>query len=287
MVSWCPDWEALDVREAAPDGPVAFCADLSPAGLLAAYRVGVYPFPASDEYVRALNEVVFADQVQDGRIRLVGKDAGEEAADPYAVSWWSPDPRPVLPVTAAHLSRSLARRLRNRLPWSTSMDLRFEQVVRECRAGRTPLWLTEELIASLIRLHDLGHAHSVEVWEDGELVGGAFGLKVGPVFSMDSMFFHRPGASKVAVADLAARFAQAGGVLLDAQRDSPHVRDLGGILIPREQYLRHLRRTTRDSLPMTTATLPARRLTPPTGSHDGGATPSSSAAGRNPRSRAG
>jgi leucyl/phenylalanyl-tRNA--protein transferase len=253
------------VREAAPDGPVAFGADLSPAGLLAAYRAGVYPFPASDEYTRALNEVVYADQVQEGRIPLVG----EESADPYAVSWWSPDPRPVLPVAATHLSRSLARRLRNRLPWSTSLDRRFEQVVRECRAGRVPLWLTDELIASLVRLHDLGHAHSVEVWEDGEdgdLIGGVFGLQVGSVFSMDSMFFHRPGASKVAVTDLAARFARAGGVLLDAQRDSPHVRELGCVLIPREQYVRHLRHTTHDTLPLPTATLPAHRLAEPTGS---------------------
>ncbi|MFK4100134.1 leucyl/phenylalanyl-tRNA--protein transferase [Streptomyces sp. NPDC019531] len=266
MVNRCACWEALDVSDAAPDGPVAFSADLSPASLLAAYRAGVYPFPASDEYTRALNEVVFADQVQEGRIPLVGVDAGEEAADPYAVSWWSPDPRPVLPVSAPHLGRSLARRLRNRLQWSTSLDRRFERVVRECRADRVPLWLTDELIASLVRLHDLGHAHSVEVWEDGDLVGGVFGLQVGSVFSMDSMFFHRPGASKVAVTDLAARFAEAGGVLLDAQRDSPHVRDLGGILVPREQYVRHLCHTTSDSLPIPTATLPARRLAKPTGS---------------------
>lgn len=262
MVSRCPGWESLDVLEAAPDGPVAFSADLSPAGLLAAYRAGVYPFPASDEYTRALNEVVFADEVEEGRIPLVG----EEPADPFAVSWWSPDPRPVLPVSATHLSRSLARRLRNRLPWSTSLDQGFERVVRECRGDRVPLWLTEELIASLVRLHDLGHAHSVEVWEDGNLVGGVFGLRVGSVFSMDSMFCRRPGASKVAVSDLAARFAQAGGELLDAQRDSPHVRDLGGILVPREQYVRHLRRTACDSLPMPTATLPAGRLAQPTGS---------------------
>ncbi|GAA1544889.1 leucyl/phenylalanyl-tRNA--protein transferase [Streptomyces albidochromogenes] len=258
----CPDWEALDVLEAAPDGPVAFCADLSPASLLAAYRAGLYPFPTSDDYARVLNEVLYADLVEEGRIPLVG----EESDDPYAVSWWSPDPRPVLPVSAAHLSRSLARRLRNRLPWSTSLNQRFEQVVRECRADRNPLWLTEELIASLIRLHELGHAHSVEVWEDSDLVGGVFGLQVGSVLSMDSMFFHRPGASKVAVSDLAARFAQAGGVLLDAQRDSPHVRDLGTLLVPREQYVRHLRRTARDILPMPTATLPARRLAQPTGS---------------------
>ncbi|MFJ9902562.1 leucyl/phenylalanyl-tRNA--protein transferase [Streptomyces sp. NPDC101152] len=261
-MSRCPDWESLDVLKAAPDGPVAFSADLSPAGLLAAYRAGVYPFPAADEYTRALNEMVFADQVQAGRIRLVG----EESADPYAVSWWSPDPRPVLPVSATHLGRSLARRVRNRLPWSTSLDRCFERVVRECRTGRAPLWLTDELIESLVRLHDLGHAHSVEMWEDGELIGGVFGLQIGSVFSMDSMFHHRPDASKVAVTDLAARFAQAGGALLDAQRDGPHVRGLGGVLVPREQYLRHLRRTGSDRFPMSTATLPVSRLAQQTGS---------------------
>lgn len=203
--------------------------------------------------------MVYDDQVQQGHIRLVGEDS----ADPYAVSWWSPDPRPVLPVSATHLSRSLARRLRNRLPWSTTLDQGFERVVRECRADRHPLWLTEELIASLVRLHELGHAHSVEVWEDGELVGGVFGLRVGSVFSMDSMFFHRPDASKVAVTDLGARFAQAGGELLDAQRDSPHVRVMGGVLIPREQYVRHLRGTALDNLPMPTSPLPASRLAEP------------------------
>ncbi|MHB9857567.1 leucyl/phenylalanyl-tRNA--protein transferase [Streptomyces sp. YIM S03343] len=259
-MSQYPDWESLDVLTAAPDGPVAFCADLSPTGLLTAYRAGVYPFPASDEYTSALNEVVFGEQVQEGRIRFVG----EASAGAYAVSWWSPHPRPVLPVAATHLSRSLARRLRHRLPWSTSLDRQFEQVVHACRADRTPLWLTEELIASLIRLHDLGHAHSIEVWENGDLIGGVFGLQIGSVFSMDSMFFRRPDASKVAVIDLAARFAQAGGELLDAQRDSPHVRSMGGVLIPREHYLQRLRRTRHDSHPMVTATLPARRLAQPT-----------------------
>ncbi|MFE9775351.1 leucyl/phenylalanyl-tRNA--protein transferase [Streptomyces sp. NPDC005931] len=260
MVIRCPGWEALDLTEAAPDGPVAFCADLSPAGLLAAYRAGVYPFPAPDEYARTLNEVLYADQVREGRIPIVGEG---EPADPYTVSWWSPDPRPVLPVSSAHLSRSLARRLRNRLPWSTSGDRRFEQVVRECRAGRAPQWLTEELIAGLVGLHERGHAHSVEVWEEGELIGGVFGLRVGRVFSMDSMFFRRPEASKVAVHDLAARFAQAGGLLLDAQRDSPHVRALGCTPLPREQYVRHLRGTGPDSSPIPGADLPARRLARP------------------------
>jgi leucyl/phenylalanyl-tRNA--protein transferase len=262
MVSRSSGWEALNVLTAAPDGPVAFSADLGHTSLLAAYRAGVYPFPAADEYTRVLNEVVYGGQVEEGRIHVVG-DQSDEA---YGVSWWSPDPRPVIPVSDAHLSRSLARRLRNRLQWSTSLDRQFERVVRECRGDRTPLWLTDELIASLVRLHDLGHAHSVEVWEDGELIGGVYGLQVGSVFSMDSMFFHRPDASKVAVTDLAARFAEAGGELLDAQRDSPHVHSLGCVLVPREQYVQSLRRTAGDSLPMPTATLPARRLAQPTGS---------------------
>ncbi|MFF9815168.1 leucyl/phenylalanyl-tRNA--protein transferase [Streptomyces sp. NPDC014006] len=270
MVNRCPSWEALDVGKAPPDGPAAFCADLSHTSLLAAYRAGYYPFPAPDEYARALNEVVYGDQVEEGRIPLVG----DESADPYAVSWWSPDPRPVLPVSAMHLSRSLARRLRNRLPWWTSLDLGFERVVRECRTDRVPQWLTDELITSLVRLHDLGHAHSVEVWEDGDLVGGVFGLLIGPVFSMDSMFFRRPGASKVAVTDLAVRFAQAGGVLLDAQRDSPLVRSMGGALLTRQEYVRLLRSTPRDGLPMPAVTLPASRLAQPadTCSADGPAT---------------
>lgn len=159
----------------------------------------------------------------------------------------------------AHLGRRLARRLRNRLNWSTSVDRAFARVVAGCAAGREQRWLTGELRASLEQLHEHGWAHSVEVWDDGELIGGAFGVRVGPVLSLDSMFHRRPDASRVALADLSARFTEAGGLLLDAQWDSPHIRSLGAATIPRTDYLSILTRGTGPSA-LPTALLPARRL---------------------------
>lgn len=137
----------------------------------------------------------------------------------------------------AQLGRRLVRRLRNQVAWSTSVDLVFERVVEECRIGRTPRWLTDPLVRGLCALHEEGRAHSVEVWEGAELVGGAFGVRIGPVLSLDSMFHRRPGAARVAIADLGARFAEAGGLLLDAQWDGPAVRSLGGAPMSRAEYL--------------------------------------------------
>ncbi|MFC8449239.1 leucyl/phenylalanyl-tRNA--protein transferase [Kitasatospora sp. NPDC057223] len=238
-----PSWSALDLRAAPADAPVAFCADLRPAGLLAGYRAGAYPMPAEDEYARYLSEARFEDGVEAGDIAVVGGgdgDDGRAGEVPYDVAWWSPDPRPVIVPGEERLGRRLARALRNRLAWSTSVDAEFARVVEECRAGRSPRWLTDPLKQGLCGLHREGRAHSVEVWEDGELIGGAFGVRVGPVLSLDSMFHRRPGAARVAIADLAARFAAAGGLLLDAQWDSPAVRDLGGTLMPRAGYLQLL-----------------------------------------------
>ena len=231
-----PSWSALDLRAAPADAPAAFCADLSPAGLLAGYRAGAYPMPAEDEYARYLSEARFEDGVAAGDIAVVG--GGAEV--PYEVAWWSPDPRPVIVPGEERLGRRLARALRNRLAWSTSVDTAFDRVVDECRVGRSPRWLTDELKQGLCGLHQEGRAHSVEVWEDGELIGGAFGVRVGPVLSLDSMFHRRPGAARVAIADLGARSAAVGGRLLDAQWDGPAVRGLGGTLMPRAGYLRLL-----------------------------------------------
>ena len=110
-------------------------------------------------------------------------------------------------------------------------------MAEECRAGREPRWLTDTLLESMVMLHAEGWAHSIEVWEDGDLIGGAIGVGVGSVLSGDSMFSQRPNAARIAVADMAARFAQAGGDLIDAQWDSPFLRSLGAEPIPREHYL--------------------------------------------------
>lgn len=258
MVRSRASWTGIDLTRTPGDGPVAFSARTDPDALLAAYRAGAYPLPAPDDIARAMSELTHEDDVAEGRIWLVDADAG----DPYSVSWWSPDPRPVLPVRGVHLGRGLTRQLR-RADWTTTLDRDFERVVHACRDGRSPQWLTDDLVRSLLALHRQGRAHSVEVWEDAELVGGVFGVRVGGVLSLDSMFRLRSGAATTAVADLADRFAEAGGTVLDAQWDSPHVRGMGAAPLPRAEYLTLLAGQPRDpdpSRPLSTDPRPARRL---------------------------
>ncbi|MFE6747736.1 leucyl/phenylalanyl-tRNA--protein transferase [Kitasatospora purpeofusca] len=265
MTATAPEelFAAVDVARAPADGPAAFGGDLAPGTLLAAYRHGLFPLPAADAYASAFNEARHEEAVEAGRIALL---PGPADADPYALAWWSPDPRPVLAPDGVRLGSKLARLLRNRLDWSTTADAAFEQVLAACAEGREPPWLTRDLREALTALHRLGGAHSVEVWEEGELVGGVFGIAAGPVLSLDSMFNRRPDAARVAVADLAARFAAAGGRLLDAQWDSPHVRSLGAAPQPRDRYLAALAAGNGPGAgtvaPLDTARLPAVRLAP-------------------------
>jgi leucyl/phenylalanyl-tRNA--protein transferase len=251
-----PDWESLEISPEARDCPVAFSADLSPASVLSAYMNGIIPFPAPDEYVRDINEFRYEDQVADGVIGLVGSSRD----DPYWVAWWSPDPRPVIRVGDVHLGRNVRKQLRRGTEWTTA-NRSFQRVAEECRAGREPRWLTDTLLESMTELHEQGWAHSIEVWQDRDLVGGAIGIGVGCTLSGDSMFSRRPNAARIAVADMAARFAQAGGVLVDAQWDSPFLRSLGAELVPRARYLPLVTRSAeRKVLPR--QPLPARRLRP-------------------------
>ncbi|MEU1282677.1 leucyl/phenylalanyl-tRNA--protein transferase [Kitasatospora sp. NPDC005856] len=228
-------FDALEGRLGSGDGPVAFGGSLGPGELLEAYRRGLFPLPAGDVYASAYNEAVYGDAVEAGEVALL-----PGGVDPYALAWWSPDPRPVIAPDGVRLGSGLARRLRNRSTWWTSADRAFRQVLAACAEGRQPPWLNGELAEALTRLHELGAAHSGEVWEGEELVGGVFGVAVGPVLSLDSMFRRRPDAARVAVADLGARFGAAGGRLLDAQWDGPHVRSLGAEPMARSRYLAEL-----------------------------------------------
>ncbi|MBO1420075.1 leucyl/phenylalanyl-tRNA--protein transferase [Streptomyces sp. FH025] len=245
-------FDGLDVQLAPADGPVAFGGRLDAGELLAAYRRGLFPLPAADVYASAYNEARYGGA--DGVALLPGGD------DPYALAWWSPDPRPVLRPDGVRLPGRLARRLRNRAQrWMTTADRAFGEVLAACAEGRQPVWLTAELASALVELNALGAAHSVEVWEGEELVGGVFGVVVGPVLSLDSMFHRRSDAARVAVADLGARFGAAGGRLLDAQWDGPHVRSLGAAPMARSRYLAELAAAARTG-PLPGDRLPVARL---------------------------
>jgi leucyl/phenylalanyl-tRNA--protein transferase len=237
-----PDWESFELAPGTGDGPVAFCADLSPASVLGAYRRGIFPLPAADERFRTINEVRYEERVADGTIGLVG--SGRD--DPYWVAWWSPDPRPVISVGHVHLGRNTRKRLRGSEVWTTA-DARFGRVAEECRAGREPRWITDTLARTLTELHAEGWAHSIEVWLDGDLIGGAIGIGIGRIISGDSLFSRYPGAARIAVADMAARLGLAGGLLIDAQWDSPFLRSLGAGPLPRERYLALLTRSAAAS----------------------------------------
>jgi leucyl/phenylalanyl-tRNA--protein transferase len=246
-------WEAVDPATAPADGPVAFGGDLRPETLLGAYRHGLYPFPADAAEHRLFNELSYEPEVAEGRVKLL---AG--SPEPYALAWCSPDPRPLILLEQAHIQRSLRRQLR-KTTWTTTVDACFERVTAGCREGRAQRWLTDELLAGLGRLHESGHAHSVEVWEEGELIGGTFGVRTGPVFSADSQFTRRSGAGKVAVTDLTRRFAEAGGAAIDVQHDGQHARLLGARPVPRTRYL-ELLHASHQEMALNTEEQPASRL---------------------------
>ena len=235
---------------------MAFCGDLSPASVLGAYRRGIVPIPAASEFLRTANEVRYEDEVAAGAIAIVGGDGD----DPYWAAWWSPDPRLLIDGCGVHLGRNVRKRLR-RDGLVTTADSAFDMVAEACRAGREPRWLTDELLGSLTELHAAGWAHSIEVWLDADLVGGALGIGIGGVLSGDSLFGRQPGAAAIAVADMWARLAVAGGAVIDAQWDTPFLRSLGAMPVTREDYLALLKRSTAPMrLPL--EALPALRLLP-------------------------
>lgn len=251
------DWASFAFPSAGTvsDGPAAFGADLSPASVLAACRRGLFALPAPDDYFAAISEFRYADRVQSGAIAVVGDGAG----NPYRVAWHSPDPRPVIDAAGGvHLGRNIRKVLRQ-CELSTTANAAFRRVAQACRAGREPRWLTDELLDALTELHGQGWAHSIEVWREDELVGGAMGIGVGAVMSGDSLFGRLPGAAAIAVADMAARLVAAGGTLIDAQWDSPLLRSLGAVPMERGRYLALLGRPG-GPVPLPSGRLAARRL---------------------------
>ncbi len=195
--------ELPDPRHAPADEPVAVGDDLSPVTLLAAYRIGLFPWPTGG-----------------------------------LTWWWSPDPRAVIDPERVHVPRTVRRRLR-RADLTTTVDRAFDAVVDACadRPGEGT-WITPAMRAAYGRLHRLGHARSIEVWDaSGALVGGLYGVVTGGVLTGESMFHRADDAGTAALLDTVRRLRRGGFHLLDVQQDTPHVRWLGAQTWPRERFL--------------------------------------------------
>lgn len=160
------------------------------------------------------------------------------------VLWWCPDPRLVLPTDSVHVSRSLRRRLA-RGDYRTTVDTAFGDVMRACaepRADDGGTWITDEMVEAYEALHAAGFAHSLEIWVDGALVGGIYGVAIGAAFFGESMFSRVTDGSKIAIVWLAAQLARWGVPFIDCQVRSDHLVRLGAVEVPRQEFLRLLRR---------------------------------------------
>jgi leucyl/phenylalanyl-tRNA--protein transferase len=162
------------------------------------------------------------------------------ATEDDSIEWFSPDPRAILPLETFHVPHALRRVLRRKI-FQTTLDRAFPEVIQAC-ANREDTWINREIIESYIRLHELGHAHSVEAWKEGKLAGGLYGVAVGGAFFGESMFHYVTDASKVALVALVEHLRARRFVLLDTQWLTPHLQQFGAIEIPRNHYLRLLRR---------------------------------------------
>jgi leucyl/phenylalanyl-tRNA---protein transferase len=192
-----------------PNGLLAIGGDLSVARLVNAYAQGIFPWYNPDE----------------------------------PILWWCPDPRAVLVPAQFHVSRSLARHLRKR-DFAVSLDRAFGAVLEACSAPRARgrgTWLGTEMKQAYLALHQRGHAHSVEVWRDRELVGGLYGVGLGRVFYGESMFSLIDDGSKIAMHYLCRQLAAWDFALMDCQIASAHLATLGATELPRERFLAVLR----------------------------------------------
>lgn len=188
-----------------PNGLLAAGGDLSYARLLAAYRNGIFPWYSAGQ----------------------------------PILWWSPDPRMVLEPGEFKMSRSLRKRLRRR-DYEVRADTCFSQVIAACaapRAGQSGTWITAEMARAYEVLHRRGHAHSVEVWIDGALAGGLYGVALGRMFYGESMFARVTDASKIALAHLARQLARRQFGLIDCQMHTEHLATLGAKSVPRARFM--------------------------------------------------
>lgn len=222
MIPWLSagslDFPPLEQALTDPNGLLAAGGELSPQRLLSAYRQGIFPW----------------------------------YEDPSPILWWSPDPRTVLYPDQVHISRSLRRRIR-RGNFQVTADVDFSAVIEACAvtgSRRRGTWITPEVAAAYTRLHHAGYAHSVEVWMDGTLAGGLYGLALGRMFYGESMFARRTDASKLALVALCRQLQRWEFGMIDCQVHNPHLASMGAIELPRESFAAQLHQHVAESAPL-------------------------------------
>lgn len=216
--------EVLDfpsVSQASQDGLLAIGGDLSPERLLVAYSSGIFPWFTEGE----------------------------------PILWWSLDPRMVMNPSELKVTKSLWKTLESN-KFSCSFDADFEGVIRACATvprtddqiededdkDEPSPWISEDMIAAYCELHRMGYAHSVEVYQDNELVGGLYGVSIGKVFCAESMFHTKTDASKVALYNLCQFLIRNGIELIDSQQETAHMKRMGASPIPRKEFMRALKK---------------------------------------------
>lgn len=184
---------------------VAVGGDLEPGTILQAYRKGMFPMYLADGHL----------------------------------GWWSPIERAIIPLNGLRVTRSLRQSCRR---FTVTVDQDFDSVIRSCaEPDREGSWITDDFIDAYAKLHRLGWAHSVEVWDSlGELAGGLYGVSLGGLFAGESMFYRARDASKVALVHLVVVMSTGGGSLLDVQWQTEHLTSLGAVVIGKDAYLERL-----------------------------------------------
>lgn len=212
MIPWLTAESPFPPLKAAlrePNGLLAFGGELTPERLLEAYRHGIFPWFSQ--------------------------------GDP--ILWWSPDPRMVLFPEELKISRSLAKRLKKQ-DYEVRFDTAFRAVMQSCaetpREGQPGTWIVPEMVEAYCRLHELGYAHSVETWINGELAGGLYGIALGRMFYGESMFHRVTDASKIAFVHLVRHLEKQGVGMIDCQMKTAHLASLGAREISRDAFAERL-----------------------------------------------
>jgi leucyl/phenylalanyl-tRNA---protein transferase len=206
LAYWIYDDTPPDPSRADDDGLVALGGSLEPSFLLSAYRAGCFPWSSRP-----------------------------------VLNWWCPEPRLIFELPAYRPHKSVLKRIRQE-GWTFAVNRSFRAVMEACASTRADTWITPDILDAYAALHRLGNAHSFEVYEGGQLIGGLYGVSIGGYFGGESMFHLKTDASKAAVSFFIERLNAAGYTLLDAQAPTPHLLRLGAVEINRSEYLSRLQR---------------------------------------------